>query len=256
MKSPSIGSVIRHRFTALIVDDEDLARAIVREHLEPHGDFELLGECPNGFDTVKAVSELKPDLLFLDIQMPKLSGFEVLEILDPVPAVIFVTAYDSFALKAFEVHAVDYLLKPFTRERFDDAIGRARQRLATSTPFDAKPLVASTRREAGPVERIIVRNGTRVTVIPVDSIDYIEAQDDYAAIHAGGKSHLKQEPLSSLEEMLDPARFVRIHRSYLLNIDRLARVEAYARDSRVAILHDGTKLLVSRAGFDRLEKLL
>jgi two-component system, LytTR family, response regulator len=245
-----------NRFTALIVDDEDLARAIVREHLLLHGDFELLGECTNGFDAVKAVSELKPDLIFLDIQMPKLNGFEVLEILDPVPAVIFVTAYDTFALKAFEVHAVDYLLKPFTRERFDEALERARQRLSASTPFDAKPLVASTRRESGPAERIIVRNGTRVIVIPVDAIDYVEAQDDYAAIHSGGKSHLKQETLSSIEESLDPARFVRIHRSYLLNIDRLVRVEAYARDSRVAILRDGTKLLVSRAGYDRLEKLL
>jgi two-component system LytT family response regulator len=250
----SVGS--SRRFRALIVDDEDLARAVVREHLQPHADVEIVGECPNGFDTVKSVADLKPDLLFLDIQMPKLNGFEVLEILDPVPAVVFVTAYDTFALHAFEVHAVDYLLKPFTKERFDAALDRARQRLVSVAPFDPAPLVAMTRRESGPAARIIVRNGPNVIVIPVDTIDYIEAQDDYAAIRAAGKSHLKQETLASLETILDPARFVRIHRSYLLNLDRLARVETYAKDSRIAILRDGTRLLVSRAGYDRLQKLL
>ena len=246
----------RSRYRALIVDDEDLARAIVREHLEMHPDVEIVGECPNGFDAVKAVSDVKPDILFLDIQMPKLNGFEVLEILDPVPAVIFVTAYDAFALRAFEVHAVDYLLKPFTRERFDESLARARQRLITSMPFDPAPVVTAVRQQSGFAERIIVRDGPKVSVIPVETIDYIEAQDDYAAIHTGGKVHLKQDTLASFETILDPHRFIRIHRSYILNIDRLVRVETYAKDSRMAILRDGAKLLVSRAGYERLGKML
>jgi two-component system LytT family response regulator len=246
----------RPHYRSIIVDDEELARAIVREHLLPHSDFEVVAECANGFETVKMVAELKPDLLFLDVQMPKLNGFEVLEILDPVPAVIFVTAYDSFALRAFEVHAIDYLLKPFGRDRFDDALERARQRLGAASPYDPVPLLQTARKAAGPLERIIVRKGANVVVIPVDSVDYIEAQDDYAAIHAGGKTHLKQETLGSFETLLDPSRFIRIHRSYILNIDRLARVEAYAKDSRIAILHSGQRLLVSRSGYDRLVRFL
>lgn len=241
---------------AIIVDDEDLARAVVREHLASHADVQVVAECPNGFEAVKAVTELTPDLLFLDVQMPKLNGFEVLELLEPPPAVIFVTAYDSYALRAFEVHAVDYLLKPFSAERFEEALERARRRITAPAQPGLAAIVASRRTETVPLERILVRDGTNVHVLPVGTIDYIEARDDYVAIHTGGKTHLKQERLAFLETVLDPSRFVRIHRSSILNIERLARLETYAKDSLIAVLKDGTKLQVSRSGHEKLRELL
>lgn len=249
---PNLSSPVR----AIIVDDEELARSVVREHLESHPEVEVVAECANGFDAVKAVTELKPDLLFLDIQMPKLNGFEVLDLLDHPCAVIFVTAYDQYALKAFEVHAVDYLLKPFTKERFDKALGLAIERISRNIPSSHTNLVAEVKAHARPLERILVREGSRVHIIPIEKIDYIEAQDDYVSIRTEGKSHLKQERLSNLEAMLDPRRFVRIHRSCILNIDRLAKIELYAKDSRVVILKDGTKLSVSRTGYEKLRALL
>jgi two-component system, LytTR family, response regulator len=240
----------------LIVDDEPLARAVVREFLGAHPGVEVVAECGNGFDAVKAASELSPDLMFLDVQMPKLSGFEVLELLGRDVPVIFTTAYDQYALRAFEVHAVDYLLKPFSEERFAEAFSRARARLQSrdAQPIDA--LVSEVRSGQGPLERVLIRDGSQVHVLPVDRIDYVEAQDDYVCFKSEGKQYLKDQTLGSAEALLDPARFVRIHRSYLLNIDRIARVELYAKDSRVAILRDGTRLPVSRAGYARLAKLL
>ncbi|MCA1563481.1 MAG: LytTR family DNA-binding domain-containing protein [Acidobacteria bacterium] len=241
----------------IIVDDEPLARAVVREYLAAHADVEVVAECANGFDAVKAVSELSPQLVFLDVQMPKLDGFEVLELLGRDIAVIFTTAYDQYALRAFEVHAVDYLLKPFSEERFAEALSRARSRLLAHDPapdFDALVAEAGTRQ--GPVERVLIRDGPQVHVLPVATIDYVEAQDDYVCFKAGGKQYLKDQTMGAAEAALDPTRFVRIHRSYLLNVERIARVELYAKDSRVAILRDGSRLPVSRAGYARLAKLL
>ncbi len=245
----------------IIVDDEALARAVVREYLGGHEDVEIVAECSNGFEAVKAVSELTPDLMFLDVQMPKLDGFEVLELLGCEVRVIFTTAYDKYALRAFDVHAVDYLLKPFSEERFAEALTRARERLkAADTPDSDREgidtLIAEARPRESPLERILIRDGAQVHVIPVDRIDYVEAQDDYVCFMADGKSYLKDQTMANAEGSLDPARFVRIHRSYLLNIDRIARVELYAKDSRLAILRDGRKLPVSRAGYARLSKLL
>ena len=244
------------RLKAVILDDEDLARAVIREHLAAYPDIDLVGECANGFEAVKAVSELDPDLLFLDIQMPKLNGFEVLELLGRDVAVIFVTAYDEYALRAFEVHAVDYLLKPFSAERFYEALQRARERIRKKVRSPVAKLVGEVRAQHRPLERILIRDGSKVHVLPVEKIDYIEAQDDYVCLKSGGKEYLKQETLGELESALDPARFIRIHRSYLMNIERLARLELYAKDSRVAILNDGTRLLVSRSGYSRLKPLL
>ena len=243
----------------VIVDDEPLARAVVREYLGAHGDVDVVAECGNGFDAVKAVSDLSPDLLFLDVQMPKLNGFEVLELVGREVPVIFVTAYDEYALRAFEVHAVDYLLKPFSEARFAEALGRARERLqarGAKPDVDVDALVSEVRPRQGPLERVLIRNGAQVHVLPVEAIDYVEAQDDYVAFKSAGKEYLKDQTMGAVEAALDPARFVRIHRSYLLNIERIARVELYAKDSRVAILRDGTKLPVSRAGYARLSKLL
>jgi two-component system, LytTR family, response regulator len=242
----------------MIVDDESPARSLLREYLAAETGVEVAGECTNGFEAVKAIGEQSPDLVLLDVQMPKLDGFEVLELLERPPAVVFVTAYDEYALKAFEVHAVDYVLKPVSRERLAEALAHARARLAGAG--DAAPsaasLAASARAPGQFVERILVKDGARVHVIPVQRLDWIEAQDDYAAIHAEGKMHLKPRPLTEVSAGLDPDRFVRIHRSYVLNIDRLARIEPFAKDSRVAILHDGRQLPVSRAGYARLKELL
>jgi two-component system LytT family response regulator len=238
----------------VIVDDEEPARMALRQDLGAEEGIEIVAECANGFEAVKAVSELAPDLLFLDVQMPKLDGFEVLDLVGRDVSVVFVTAYDEFALRAFEVHAVDYLLKPFSRERLAEALARARTR---QTPRPAPAALRETARPTGaPIERVVIRDGANVHVVPVEKIDYVEAQDDYVAFRTGGRSLLKEQPLADVEAQLDPRRFVRIHRSYLLNIERLAKVELYAKDSRIAILTDGTKLPLSRAGYQRLQQLL
>jgi two-component system LytT family response regulator len=243
----------------VIVDDEPLARAVVREYLGAHPGIEIVAECGNGFEAVKAVTELSPDLMFLDVQMPKLSGFEVLELLGREVPVIFTTAYDQYALRAFEVHAVDYLLKPFSEERFAEALSRARERLHAKAQDGSEPAIDALTdavRSKGPLERVLIRDGAQVHVLPVERVDYVEAQDDYVCFVSEGRQYLKDQTLAAVEGLLDPARFVRIHRSYLLNIERIARVELYAKDSRVAILRDGRRLPVSRAGYARLAKLL
>ncbi len=240
----------------IIVDDEPLARAVVREYLGEHPGVEVVAECGNGFEAVKAVADLSPDLMFLDVQMPKLDGFEVLELLGRSVPVIFTTAYDQYALRAFEVHAVDYLLKPFNETRFAEALSRARGRIQAQEALPVEQLVADARPRTSPAERVLIRDGSQVHVIPVERIDYVEAQDDYVCFKADGRDYLKDQTMSAVETTLDPTRFVRIHRSYLLNIERIARVELYAKDSRVAILRDGRRLPVSRAGYARLAKLL
>jgi two-component system LytT family response regulator len=241
----------------IIVDDEPLARLVIREYLRAHPGVDIAAECGNGFDAVKAVTDLSPDLVFLDVQMPKLSGFEVVELLGRDVPVIFTTAYDQYALRAFEVYAVDYLLKPFSEERFAEALSRARARLLSrEAGAGVDALLSDARSRQGPVERVLIRDGSHVHVLPIESIDYVEAQDDYVAFKANGRHYLKGQTMGAVEATMDPARFVRIHRSYLLNIERIARVELYAKDSRVAILRDGTKLPVSRAGYARLATLL
>jgi len=241
---------------AIIVDDEELARSIVREYLADHREIQVVAECSNGYEAVKAVTDLKPNLLFLDVQMPKLNGFEVLELIEADLAVIFVTAYEHYAVKAFEVHAVDYLLKPFSRERFDEALVRVQEKLARNEFVPRLEVLQAARSGAETIERVLVRDASKVFVIPTEKIDYIEAQDDYISIRSEGKSHLKKQRLSDLQSMLDSKKFVRIHRSTILNVDRLARLELYAKDSRMAILKDGTQLQVSRSGYEALKELL
>ena len=240
---------------AVIVDDEELARRVLRELLRAHNEVEVVAECPNGFEAVKAVAELKPDLLFLDVQMPKLDGFEVLELIGEGPAVIFVTAYDQYALRAFEAHAVDYLLKPFGADRLKVALERTKERLGGKLPPPAE-LAAAARPPAQYLERIVVKDGSRVHIIPVAKLDYAEAQDDYVALAVEGKKHLKQQTLSNLEKGLDPERFLRIHRSYIVNLDRLGKVEPYGKDTHVVILTTGAQLPVSRSGYARLREIL
>ena len=218
----------------------------------------MVGECNNGFATVKAIAELKPNLLFLDVQMPKLDGFEVLELVDADLAVVFVTAYDQYATKAFDAAAVDYLLKPFDLMRFQTALDRVRLRLAS--PGVAAIRAAELRTAAQPpgrfAERIVIRDGARVHVLPTAQIEYVEAQGDYLAFHSAGKCFLKQQTIASLEQALDPKQFVRVHRSFVVNLERISKIEAYTKDARLAILADGAKIPVSRSGYLKLKEAM
>ncbi len=242
----------------LVVDDETLARSLLIEHLNKLDGLEVVGQAANGFEAVKMCEELNPELIFLDIQMPKLSGFEVLELLgERAPAVIFSTAFDEYALKAFEVHAIDYLLKPVEPARLREAVDRARERLRTRAPQpSAAELAVAARPPGKSLERVLIRHEGRVHVLPVERIDYVEAQDDYLSFAIGGKHLRKQQTMSDLESQLDPARFVRIHRSFILNIERLARIDLYGKDSWLAILSDGSKLPMSRTGHAKLKELI
>ena len=250
--APPMSDVSPVPLKVAIVDDEELARAVVREYLAAMPGVDVVAECANGFEAVKAVSDLHPDLLLLDVQMPKLNGFEVMELVGRDVAVVFVTAYDQYALRAFDVHAVDYLLKPFSAERLAAALERARERLGRHEPMPIRELAAAARPSPSYTGRILVRDGPRVHVLPVEKIDYVQAQDDYVCFRCEGKEYLKEQTLAQVEASLDPAKFVRIHRSYVLNLDRLARVELDARENRIAILADGRRLPVSRAGYGRL----
>ncbi|MEO7144288.1 MAG: protein kinase, partial [Bryobacteraceae bacterium] len=249
------GAPVRgEKLRAAIVDDEELARRLLREYLSAHGDIEIVAECANGFEAVKAAAEHSPNLLFLDVQMPKLDGFEVLELIGGDVAVVFVTAFDQYAMRAFDAHAVDYLLKPFSAERFRVAVDRARSRLGeTVLPAAAPPteLAAAARGPERYAQRVVVKDGSKVHIIPIDKLDYAEAQDDYVALHSEKKNYLKQQTISGLETSLDPEKFVRIHRSYIVNLERVAKIEPYTKDSRVAVLADGAQLPVSRAGYAR-----
>lgn len=238
----------------LIVDDEHLARALLREFLAAHPEVEIVGECANGFEAVKAIGELDPDLVFLDIQMPKLDGFEVVELAGSKPHYIFATAYDGFALRAFEVHAIDYLLKPFSRERLAQALAHARSR--ATPPAQIAHLVAEAVQRHGYLERVLIKDGTRVHVVPVAGIDYIEAQDDYVRVSAAGKSWLKNQRMSELEAQLDPQMFIRIHRSYIVNVGAIARIEPSSKDNHCAVLMDGVKLPISRSGYQKVRDLM
>ena len=240
----------------LIVDDEAPARSILRELISSQPGVRILAECANGFEAVKAAADLQPDVVFLDIEMPKLDGFEVLELIDPKIAVVFVTAYDSYAIKAFEVHAVDYVLKPFRPERLAAALERARGRAGEGRKTAAAEIAAAARPAGTFASRLVVKDGTRVHVIPAEKLDLVEAQDDYVRLKSEGRSFLKQQTIGGLATVLDPDRFVRVHRSYVLNIDRLARLELYSKGSYAAVLTDGTRIPVSREGHARLKALL
>jgi two-component system LytT family response regulator len=244
----------------LLVDDEAPARAVLREMLAAHPEVEVAGEATNGFEAVRLAAELAPDLVLLDIQMPKLDGFEVLELLGAkAPAVVFCTAHDEHALRAFEVHAVDYLLKPIDPERLATALARAGERLARGeggAPPAVERLADEARGGSGALERVLIREEGHVHVLPVARIDFVEARDDYLVFHCGKTTYRKQQTLGDLEKRLDPRHFVRIHRSFVLALDRLVGLDLYAKDSWIARLADGTKLPVSRAGHDRLRDAL
>ena len=243
----------------IIVDDEMLARGVVREYLAGHADVEVVAECANGFEAVKAITELAPDLVFLDIQMPKLDGFEVAELAGGKTCYIFATAFDQYAIKAFEFHALDYLLKPFSQQRFDQALAHARDNLGKGGGAGDAAVENMVREAAGrdkPLGRVLIRDGAKVHVINTEKIEFIEAQDDYVQIRSEGKSYLKNQRLTELEGQLDAGQFLRIHRSYIVNIACVDRIEQATKDSHVAILKDGGKIPVSRGGYQKIRDAL
>lgn len=237
----------------IITDDEPLARTALKLSLEEIDGIEIIAECADGREALKAVRELKPDLLFLDIQMPGLNGFDVLEVLGKdAPPVIFVTAYDAYAVKAFEARALDYLLKPVRPERLRQALDRVRKRPARET----EQVLDLYRKTQPPPNRILIRSGSGVKIIPVDEILYFEAQDDFVEIHTEQGSHLKYERLGRLEQLLDKQMFIRVHRSFLLNLDYLVKMEPYSKESRLAYLKNGDVVPVSKSGYKKLRDLL
>lgn len=236
---------------AFIVDDEPLARELVKKHLQKYTDIVLVGEANDGFEALKLIPETKPDLLFLDIQMPKINGFELLELLSENPSVIFTTAFDEFALKAFEVNALDYLLKPFSEERFDTAISKKRNTEFTNGTKKDIPLQIIHEQN-----RIVVKDGTEIKIIPINEVDYIEAYDDYVKIYQGKKYILKKQTMNHFEQVLPKNQFIRIHRSYILNVNQLTKIESYEKNSYVAILKSGTSIPISRSSYSELKSRL
>jgi len=241
---------------AVLVDDEPLARSMVAEYLENYPQVEIVAECNDGFEGAKAIMQHQPDLVFLDIQMPKINGFEMLEIIDQQPAVIFTTAFDEFAIKAFEQHAVDYLLKPISRNRFDQAMTKFLDTVQVGATKENTRKLVEDLTPTGTLERIVVKTGSKIKIIPVASLVCLEADDDYVKIHTDEGTFLKNRTMASFEAQLDPRQFVRVHRSYIVKIDHIVRLEPQEKDAYVAVLSDGKRVSVSKNGYARLKQLL
>ncbi len=240
----------------LIADDEAPARAVLREMFAARPGLELVAEATDGLEAVELAAARAPDLVFLDVRMPRLDGFEVLELLDRSVGVVFTTAYDQYALRAFEVNAVDYLLKPFTEARFAQALERAEQRLGARRRVSASALAAAARPAGSFAARLVIKDGTRVELLPVSALDYARAQGDYVELVSGPRSWLKEQTLQDLEAALDPASFVRVHRSYVIQGQRLVRIEPVSKDSRIAVLTTGARIPISETGLARLHAWL
>lgn len=241
----------------LIIDDEAPARQLLNAYLQNFSDVDVVGECKDGFAALKSIQELQPQLIFLDIQMPKLTGLELLEILDNPPEIIFTTAYDEYAIQAFERNAVDYLLKPFSEKRLEEAINRARRRIAgEETTENFQSLRNDLQQKGDMLSRVVVKTGNKIRIIDIDEIVYLEAQDDYVMLHLKGEKHLKQNTMRYFELHLDPHEFVRTHRSYIVRINQIASIELYEKESYVVKLKDGNILPVSRSGYSKLKEQL
>jgi two-component system, LytTR family, response regulator len=240
---------------AIIIDDEPLARSIVMEYLQHQEQIEVIQECNDGFEGVKAIKQHKPHLIFLDIQMPKINGFEMLELLEEKPSVIFTTAFDEYAIKAFETHAVDYLLKPFTKERFDKAI----EKFFNQAPVQKKnteELLQSAAQLPSQSERIVVKTAGKIKIIPIPEILYLEAADDYVKVHTKEGAFLKNKTMSFFENTLPQEQFVRTHRSYILNVQEITRIDPYEKENHLAILRSGARVPVSKSGYGKLREVL
>jgi len=246
------------KIKAIIIEDELPARELLEMYLSDIDDIEVVDACENGFDGIKAISKHSPELIFLDVQMPKLTGFEMLELLDDYPQIIFTTAYDQFAIKAFDLNAVDYLMKPFSKERFLQALDKVRNRLKEQANSDikVKKLIEKVKEEGGTIERIFVKTGSRIDVIPISEIIRIDAQDDYAEIITKEKSYLKKETMNFLEKNLPPSNFIRVHRSSIINSDYMDKIEKYGKESYLIILKDGSRVNVSKSRIKDLRNTL
>ena len=241
----------------VIIDDEPLARGIVIEYFSSFGQAQVVAECGDGFEGVKAIAQYRPDLVFLDIQMPKINGFEMLELIEDPPAVIFTTAFDEYAIKAFESHAVDYLLKPFSRERFDKAVAKWMKKGKTFPGKDQLGALLDT-VSSSPSEqhRVVVKLSGKIRIIPVEDIHFLEAADDYVKIHTRDGSFLKNKTMGHFETILNKTQFVRTHRSYILNISEITRIDPYEKDNHLAILKSGSRVPVSKTGYVKLKSVL
>jgi two-component system LytT family response regulator len=245
------------KIRAIIIDDEFLAREIIKKYIQHFSEIEILGECGNGFEGIKAINEKKPDLIFLDIQMPKINGFEMLELLEEIPVVIFTTAYDQYALKAFEVNAADYLLKPFSEERFNEAIEKAMLFLKNKDKSDEiiSNIVKHVDNKDEFLERIVIKTGTKIVIVPVEKIQWLEAQDDYVMLYTDEGKFLKQKTMKFFEDKLNPGDFIRIHRSYIVNITRVKQIELFEKETYRVLLNNGHTLPVSKTGYSRLKEI-
>jgi two-component system, LytTR family, response regulator len=246
------------KIRTIIIDDEKLGRDIIKNYLGRYDNIELLAECSNGFEALKQINDLKPDLIFLDIQMPKLTGFEMLELIEDPPVIVFTTAFDQYALKAFEVNATDYLLKPFSESRFAEAIERA-TRLLNNKPElkqNLEGLVRTIEKRNEYLDRVVIKTGQKISIIPAEEIVYIEAQDDYTMLYTAKGKFLKQKTMKYFEENLNPADFIRIHRSYFVRLSGIKQIELFEKESYRVILQDGTKLPVSRSGYQNLKEII
>lgn len=239
----------------VIIDDEPLARLIVREYLQQYPEVEVLQECNDGFEGVKAIMQHQPELIFLDIQMPKINGFEMLELIEAPPAVIFTTAFDEFAMKAFDNNAIDYLLKPFSKDRFDKAFEKWLSKRNTTSDINEQ-LTENRQRTADENSRVVVKTHNQIRIIPIHDIIYLEAYDDYVKMHTTQGMFLKKRTMSSFEQSLSENDFVRVHRSYMIKLDQLTRIEQPEKDVHVALLKNGAKVPLSKTGYSRLKVVL
>lgn len=246
---------MNRKLKTIIIDDEKLARDIVKKYASKIDSIEIMDECGNGFDGIKAINSLQPDLIFLDIQMPKLNGFEMLELLEEKPKIIFTTAFDQYALKAFDVSAIDYLLKPFSQERFEEAVNKVIKEETIVVDKKINNLKSHLDDAIEFIDRVIVKHNQKINIIPIDKVIYFEAQDDYVMIYCDEGKYLKQKTMKYFEDHLDPKDFIRIHRSYIVHITRIKEIELYDKDSYKVVLKDATKLPVSRTGYNKLKQI-
>jgi two-component system LytT family response regulator len=247
---------MNEKLKVLIIEDEELARNLLKSYLKNHPDIEVIGECENGFEGVQKINELKPDLVFLDIQMPKITGFEMLELLEYKPEIIFTTAYDQYALKAFDFNAVDYLLKPFSKDRLLAAVAKVVERLGNNESATEKFDTLGEQAIAGYLDRVVVKDRHKINIIPTENIRYIESLDDYVMIYTKEGRHMKQKTMKYFETNLDPKNFIRIHRSYIVHVEFIAEIQQYEKESYVVILKDKTKLKVSKTGYKNIKDVL
>jgi len=244
------------RIRTLIIEDEEPARNLLKSFLAQMPEIDLLGECSDGFQGLKSIQDMQPDLIFLDIQMPKLTGFEMLELLDTLPEVVFTTAYDEFAIKAFELNAVDYLMKPFARQRLRQAVDKVveRFRMKQSNQSGVEKFIHQMSETGKPLERIVVKSGSKIHVLPLEDIQQIEAQDDYVMIHTPAGRFMKKETMQRLETQLPQERFIRVHRSFIVNINQVQRIEQYGKESYLLILKNGSEVSVSKSRIKDLRR--